>query len=75
MGFSCLKDTEPLRQDSFLFAIHFPGFPGVPGTQLLALGRMKDYVDLEPGIPELGIQRLKHMATACFNLPPCFNST
>ena len=38
MGFNCLKATEPLRGDSLLFTIQFPG---VPGTQLIDLGRMK----------------------------------
>ena len=26
MGFNCLKATEALRGDSFLFTIQFPGF-------------------------------------------------
>ena len=38
MGFNCLKATEPLRGDSLLFTIQFPG---VPGAQLIDLGRMK----------------------------------
>ena len=38
MGFNCLKATEPLRGDSLLFTIQFSG---VPGTQLIDLGRMK----------------------------------
>ena len=38
MGFNCLKATEPLRGDSLLFTIQFPG---VSGTQLIELGRMK----------------------------------
>ena len=38
MGLNCLKATEPLRGDSLLFAIQFRG---VPGTQLIDLGRMK----------------------------------
>ena len=38
MGFNCLKATEPLRGDSLLFTIQFPG---VYGTQLIDLGRMK----------------------------------
>ena len=39
MGISCLKTTEPLRGDSLLFTIPLPG---VSGTQLIDLGRMKD---------------------------------
>ena len=39
MGFNCLMTTEPLRGDSLLFIIQFPG---IPGTQLIDLGRMKD---------------------------------
>ena len=38
MGFNCLKATEPLRGDSWLFTIQFPG---VRGIQLIDLGRMK----------------------------------
>ena len=38
MEFSCRKATEPLRGDSLLFTIQFAG---VPGTQLIDLGRMK----------------------------------
>ena len=38
MGFNCLNATEPLQGDSLLFAIQFPG---VPGIQLIYLGRMK----------------------------------
>ena len=44
MGFKCLKATEPLRGNSLPFPIHTPG---VPGTQLIDLGKMKDRVDLE----------------------------
>ena len=36
-GFNCLKATEPLGE-SLLLTIQFPG---VPGTQLIDLGRMK----------------------------------
>ena len=43
MGFNCLKATEPAQRDSLLFTIQFPG---VPGTQLIDLGRMKGLVDL-----------------------------
>ena len=35
--------AEPLQEDSFLGIIPLPG---VPGTQLIDLGRMKDWVDL-----------------------------
>ena len=38
MRFICLKVTEPLRGDSLLSTIQFPG---VPGTQLINLGKMK----------------------------------
>ena len=37
------KATEPLQGESSLFTIQFPG---VPGTQLINLGRMKGWVDL-----------------------------
>ena len=33
-----LKATEPLQGESLFFTIHFPG---VPGTQLINLRRMK----------------------------------
>ena len=38
MGFNCLKSTEPLQGDSSLFTT-WP--PGLPGTHLVDLGRMK----------------------------------
>ena len=38
-----LKATEQLRGDSLIFTIHFPG---VSGTQMIDLGRMKGWVDL-----------------------------
>ena len=38
MGFNCLNATKPLRGDSLLFTIQSPG---VPGTHLIDLGRMK----------------------------------
>ena len=38
MGFNCLKATEPLRGDSLPFT---PQYPGVPGTHLINLRRMK----------------------------------
>ena len=44
MGFNCLKAAEPLQGDSLLFTIKLPG---VPGTQLVYLGRMKGRVGLE----------------------------
>ena len=34
MGFNCLKATEPLRRDSLLFTIQFPGNPS---TKLIDL--------------------------------------
>ena len=43
MGFNCLKATEPLRRDSLLFTTRSPG---LPGTQLVNLRRMKGRVDL-----------------------------
>ena len=38
-----LKAIEPLQAESLPFAIQFQG---VSGTQLINLGRMKDWVDL-----------------------------
>ena len=38
MGCDCLKATEPLREDSLLFACKSPG---IPGTNLMELGRMQ----------------------------------
>ena len=43
MGFNCLKVTEPLWRDTLLFTIHLPG---VSGTQLIYLERIKSCVDL-----------------------------
>ena len=43
LGFNCIKATEPLRGDSLLFTTRSPG---VPGTYLIDLGRMKGWVDL-----------------------------
>ena len=43
MEFSCLKVTETLRGDSLLFTIKFPG---IFGTHLMDLRRMKNLVDL-----------------------------
>ena len=37
-GVNCLKATELLREDSFLFTIKSPG---VPETHFIDLGRMK----------------------------------
>ena len=48
MGFNCLKATEPRPGDSLLFTIQFPG---VHGTQLIDLGRVK-------GSAELGVTQL-----------------
>ena len=38
MGFNYLKAKEKLREGSLLFTIPFPG---VPGTQVIDLGKMK----------------------------------
>ena len=38
MWFNCLKATEPLRGGSFLFTTKFPG---IPGTHLIDIRRMK----------------------------------
>ena len=43
MGFNCLRATEPLRGDSLLFIIQFPGVP--PATDLIDLRRMKGWID------------------------------
>ena len=43
MGFNCPKATEPLQGGSLLFTTKFPE---VPGTHLIDLGRMKNWVDL-----------------------------
>ena len=37
--FKCLKATEPLPEDSLLFTIQFPG---VPGTQMIDLGKIDE---------------------------------
>ena len=58
MGFTCLKDTEPLQGDSSLFTSKSPGGSG---SHLIDLARVKDWVDLgatqwfEPGTPGLRI--------------------
>ena len=44
IGFNCLKATEPLWGGSLLFTTQFPQIPGI---QLIDLGRMKGWVDLE----------------------------
>ena len=43
MRFDCLKTTDPLRGDSILFTTKPPGGPG---TSLIDLGRIKDWVKL-----------------------------
>ena len=43
MGFNCLKASEPLQGGSLLFTTQGPG---VPGTHLINLGRMKEWVEL-----------------------------
>ena len=61
MEFNCLKAAEPLRGDSLLFAIQFPGF-----QEFLVLNWSTTEVwkteltleppsDFKPGIPGLGI--------------------
>ena len=64
MGFNCLKATEPLRTDSLLFTTQSPG---VPGTYLINIGRMKrcDFTleppsSFEPRTPGLGNQHPNH---------------
>ena len=43
MGFNCLKATQSLQGDSLLFPT---GSPGLPGTHLVDLRRIKGWVDL-----------------------------
>ena len=43
MAFNDLKATELLRGGSLLFTV---GFPEIPGTHLIDLRRMKDFVSL-----------------------------
>ena len=43
MGINCLKAIKPLRGDGLRFTIQFPG---VRGTQMIHLRRMKGCVDL-----------------------------
>ena len=38
MGFNCFNASEPLRVESLLYTTKFPE---VPGTHLIALGKMK----------------------------------
>ena len=45
MGFNCLKVTEPLWGGSLLFTAKFPG---IPGTRLIDLWKIKGQVDLGP---------------------------
>ena len=76
MGFKCFKATEPLRGNSFLFTIQFPGLQEFLVFNWLSSEGWKTELILEPTssfepeTPGLGIQRPKHQATACFNLPP-----
>ena len=44
MGFTCLKATEPLQGDSFLFTIHSPVFPG---NHLINFNWMKGWNDFD----------------------------
>ena len=64
MEFNCFKATKPLRGDSLLFTTQLPG---VPGTHLIDLGRMRECgllwshpAVLTPGTPGLGNQHLNH---------------
>ena len=45
MGFSFLRDTEPLQGDCTLFIFKYPG---VSGTHFINLERMKAESNLEP---------------------------
>ena len=60
-GSTVSRLQKPLRGDNWLFTSRSPW---LPGTHLVGLGRMKDWVDLgtisgfEPGTPGLGIQHL-----------------
>ena len=63
MGFSCLKATEAIREDSLLIA----QCPGICSTHLISPGRMKkSELTLEPpsgfehGTPGLEIQHPNH---------------
>ena len=44
IGFNCLKATEPLWGDSFLFTTQFPG---VPGTHLINVDGKKGWNNRE----------------------------
>ena len=44
MDVNCLKVIKPLWEDNLLFTIKFPEFPG---THLINLRKMKDWVDSE----------------------------
>ena len=65
MGFNCLKATEPLRGDSFLFTIKFPGFQEFLVLNWSSSERWKTELTLElpsgfqSGTPALEIQRIK----------------
>ena len=63
MGLNCFKAAEPLEGDSLYFNNISKGGPG---TYLIDLGRMKDWVDFgatqcfELGTSGLGIQHPNH---------------
>ena len=66
MGFNCLKTTELLRGDSFLFTIQFPGFQEFlvlnwsPSDGWKAGLTLEQPSGFKPETPGLGIQHLKH---------------
>ena len=71
MGFNCLKAAEPLLGDSFLFTTTSPG---VSGTHLIVLVRMKGRGNLGASQwfqiwdPWLEIQRFNHSANMLLNI-------
>ena len=64
MGFNSLKAAEPIRENSLLFTIQFPGFNEFLVLNWSTSDGWKAELTLElpsgfvPGIPVLGIQRL-----------------
>ena len=62
MGLNCLKAPGPLRGDSLFLTIQFPAFHG---TQLINLGRMKDWVDL--GATQNVGQRISNYQTKIYH--------
>ena len=53
MGFNYLKTAEPLRGDSLLFTTKFPG---IPDTQLIDLGKIRDWVN--PGVSQWLVSKI-----------------